>query len=148
MVMHVRRMKSALTRIYYLDTNICIFYMRNPKGILADRINAINPERIKIHAIVKAELLVGAEKSKRREDTLIETLVFLMPYEIVPFDDSMTQTYAQIRATLERKGQKIGWNNTIIAATALAKNAILVTNNAQEFGRIDGLKCEDWTLQP
>lgn len=104
MVMRVRRMKSALTRIYYLDTNICIFYMRNPKGILADRINAINPERIKIHAIVKAELLVGAEKSKRRD----ETFAFCRPYEIVPFDDSMTLTYAQIRAALERKGQKIG----------------------------------------
>ena len=96
------RMKPGMNNnVYYLDTNICIFHMRRPFGILADRINAIEPERIKIPAVVKGELLVGAEKSKRRNETLTETLAFLMPYEIVPFEDSMLMTYAKIRASIE-----------------------------------------------
>ena len=101
--------------------------MRRPFGILADRINAIEPERIKIPAVVKGELLVGAEKSKRRNETLTETLAFLMPYEIVPFEDSMLMTYAKIRASLELRGQKIGYNDTIIAATVSARKGILLT---------------------
>ena len=121
--------------------------MRKPFGVLADRINSIAPECIKIPAVVKGELLVGAEKSKSRNETLVETLAFLMPYEIVPFEDSVLMTYAKMRAALELKGQKIGYNDTIIAATALARNGILVTNNIKEFGRIDGLQCEDWTIQ-
>ena len=137
-----------MTSIYYLNTNICIFYMRKPKGLLADRINSIESDRIKIPVMVKGELLVGAEKSKWREETLAETLAFLWPYEVVPFEDSMLRTYARIRAALELKGQKIGYNDTLIAATVLVRNGILVTNNLQEFGRIDGLQCEDWTLQP
>ena len=140
------RMWLNLTSIYYLDTNICIFHMRRPFGILADRINSIDSNRIKIPVMVKGELLVGAEKSKWREKTLAETLAFLMPYEVVPFEDSMLKTYARIRAALELKGQKIGYNDTLIAATVMARNGILVTNNIGEFSRIDGLQCEDWTL--
>ena len=117
--------------------------MRKPKGLLADRINSIESDRIKIPVMVKGELLVGAEKSKWREETLAETLAFLRPYEVVPFEDSMLRTYARIRAALELKGQKIGYNDTLIAATVLVRNGILVTNNLQEFGRIDGLQCED-----
>ena len=94
---------------------------------------------------MKAELLVGAEKSKRHDETLAETLAFCEPYEIVPFEDSMLMDYAKIRASLELSGQKIGYNDTIIAATVLARKSILVTNNIKEFGRIDGLHCEDWT---
>ena len=146
--MHVMRMWLNLTSIYYLDTNICIFHMRHPFGHLADKINSIDSDRIKIPVMVKGELLVGAEKSKWREETLAETLAFLRPYEVVPFEDSMLRTYARIRASLELKGQKIGYNDTLIAATVLVRNGILVTNNVQEFGRIDGLQCEDWTLQP
>ena len=96
--------------VYYLDTNICIFHMRKPLGTLAAKINSIPRDRVKIPAVVKGELLVGAEKSNRRDDTLDESLAFLMPFEIVPFDDSILLTYAKMRATLELKGQKIGYS--------------------------------------
>lgn len=131
-------------KVYYLDTNICIFHMRKPFGELAKKINAIAPSCIKLSAIVKGELLVGAEKSKRREETLAETLAFCMPFEIVPFDDSMTKPYARMRAALERKGQKIGYNDSLIAATVLVKGGVLVTHNTKEFSRIEGLMLEDW----
>ena len=131
-------------KVYYLDTNICIFHMRKPFGELAKKINAIAPSCIKLSAIVKGELLVGAEKSKRREETLAETLAFCMPYEIVPFDDSMAKPYAEMRAALERKGQKIGYNDSLIAATVLVKGGVLVTHNTKEFSRVEGLMLEDW----
>lgn len=147
MDMRVMRTESALANVYYLDANICIFHMRKPFGVLADKIASIDTDSIKIPAIVKAELLVGAEKSKRQDKTLAETLAFCEPYEIVPFDDFMVRVYARIRALLESTGQKIGWNDTIIAATVLARNGTLITNNISEFGRIDGLQWEDWTKE-
>ncbi len=146
MAMYAMR-RSSLTNIYYLDTNICIFYMRGKNIELHDKIDSIASEFIKIPAVVKGELLVGAEKSKRRKETLLETLAFCMPYEIVPFDNSVLRTYARIRAAIELSGQKIGYNDTLIAATVLAKNGILVTNNVKEFDRIDGLTVEDWTQE-
>ena len=134
-----------MTSIYYLDSNICIFHLRRPFGKLAEKINSFDKRLIKIPAIVKAELLVGAVKSAKPEQNIEEVEAFCRPFEIVPFDDSMALTYARMRASLEHKGQKIGWNDTIIAATALSRQGILVTNNLKEFNRIEGLILDDWT---
>ena len=136
-----------MKNIYYLDSNICIFYLRNPEGVLAQKIISIDPECIKLPAIVKAELLVGAFKSARKEENLKQVLDFCDSFEIVPFDDFMTMTYGEMEAKLELQGMKIGFNDTIIAATVLASNGILVTNNTREFSRIDGLQLEDWTIE-
>lgn len=140
-------MRLIMAKIYYLDTNICIAHMRKPFGVVARKINSIDPAFIKRPAIVKGELLLGAEKSKRRRETLVETLIFCRPYDIVPFEDSILRTYAEIRAALEMKGQKIGYNDSIIAATVLMKGGVLVTNNTKEFSRVDGLQLEDWTQE-
>ncbi|MBQ6774482.1 MAG: type II toxin-antitoxin system VapC family toxin [Synergistaceae bacterium] len=136
-----------MKNVYYLDSNICIFYLRNPEGVLAQKIISIDPECIKLSAIVKAELLVGAFKSARRDENLKQVLNFCDSFEIVPFDDSLTVTYGKMQARLELQGMKIGFNDTLIAATVLAHNGILVTNNTKEFSRVDGLTLEDWTQE-
>ncbi|MBQ3346267.1 MAG: type II toxin-antitoxin system VapC family toxin [Synergistaceae bacterium] len=64
----------------------------------------------------------------------------------MPFGENEADIYGQIRADLERKGQLIGNNDMLIAATALTHNATLITNNTQEFSRIDGLNLSDWTI--
>ncbi len=51
-------------KVYYLDTNICIFHMRKPFGEPAKKINAIDLSCIKLSAIVKGELLVGGRRAK------------------------------------------------------------------------------------
>ena len=132
---------------YYLDSNICIFYLRNPQGALARKIDSLNNDDIKIPAIVKGELLTGAMKSSRRDRNIAEVMSFLADYEIVPFDDDSAWTYGEIKSALELKGQPIGYNDTIIAATVLAHNGILITNNTREFMRVEGLECEDWTRE-
>ena len=132
---------------YYLDSNICIFYLRNPQGELARKINSFNNDDIKIPAVVKGELLTGAMKSTRRDRNINEVLAFLGQFEIIPFDDDSAWTYGEIKSALELKGQPIGYNDTIIAATVLAHNGILITNNTREFIRVEGLECEDWTQE-
>ena len=114
---------------------------------MRDKINSIAKECIKLPAMVKAELLVGAFKSVKPLQGLSEVLEFCRPYEIVPFDDSMTETYGRTKAVLERTGRKIGFNDTIIASTVLARNGILVTNNVKEFSRVEELIIEDWTQE-
>lgn len=54
-------------------------------------------------------------------------------------------TYGIIRGQLEKDGTLIGPNDMIIAAMALANDAVVVTHNVREFSRVDGLKVEDWT---
>ena len=134
--------------LYYLDTNICITCIR--KSIKTENIVRRFIEygyfNIKLSTIVIAELMHGAYKSKRTEETLSDTEEFIAGFEVIPFDYDAAVAYGKIKASLERKGQVIGPNDMLIAAAALSRNAVLVTNNTREFSRIDGLKLEDWTL--
>ena len=100
---------------------------------------------IKISTIVFGELMHGAYKSKFTERTLRETEEFLSDFEIVPFDYDAAVAYGQIKASLERKGEPVGPNDMLIAAAALSRRAVLVTNNINEFSRVEGLALEDWT---
>ena len=128
----------------FLDTDICIYAIKNKYPQIMKQLKRFLPEDIKIPSLVKAELLLAAEKSKLHKKTLLRIEQFLFPFEIVPFDDNATIIYAKIRATLEKKGQPIGPNDMIIAATTLTHKGILVTHNTKEFSRIKQLKIKDW----
>ena len=130
---------------YYLDSNICIFYFRNPNGIISQKISSVGKANIKIPAIVKGELLTGAMKSARRERNIDEVMSFLRQFEVIPFDDASAWAYGEIKSSLELKGTPIGYNDMIIAATVLANDGVLITNNVREFSRVEGLKISDWT---
>lgn len=131
--------------MYFLDTNTCIDFLRNLSESVRSRFLSIPLNEIKIPVVVKAELLLGAYKSTKPE-TLEKTIQFLELFEVIPFSDEMSYTYAKIRKELEVKGNKIGANDLFIAASALNKGAVLVTHNTREFIRIDGLKLEDWNI--
>jgi tRNA(fMet)-specific endonuclease VapC len=129
--------------VYALDTNTVVFFFKGA-GRVAERLLAVRPADVAIPAVVLYELEVGAMRSpaarKRREqlDALVEAV------DILPFGAGEARAGARIRAELERAGAPIGPLDTLIAATALHHGATLVTHNAREFGRVKGLKIEDW----
>ena len=98
-----------------------------------------------ISAIVLAELKHGVEKSSRPDQNRIALDKFCAPLTVLAFDDAAAGAYGRIRADLERDGQTIGAMDMLIAAHALAENAVLVTNNEREFRRVEGLAVENWT---
>jgi len=129
---------------YFLDTNICIYYLKGMYPGIVKNLLSKNPEDIKISAIVKAELLYGAEKSQTREKTKEKIYEFLLPFEIVGFNDEATEIYGKTREYLEKKGLIIGPNDLILASTVIGYNGTLITNNIKEFKRIKELKIENW----
>jgi tRNA(fMet)-specific endonuclease VapC len=112
---------------------------------MCERLEKEQTANIKIPSVVAAELLFGAEKSAKRERNIAVFESFLSIYEIAGFDVNAAYQYAIIRADLERIGKTIGSNDLIIAATVLANDGVLVTNNTEEFSRINKLKTENWT---
>ena len=129
---------------YYLDTDICIFALREKFPSIKLWMQKCSPEHIKISSIVKAELLLGALKSDDPKKVLSIVEKFLDPFEIISFDENSAGVYAQIRYDLEKKGQLIGPNDLLIASTVLAHQGTLITHNMDEFKRIGHLKIQDW----
>jgi len=131
--------------MYLFDTNICIYIInKHPKKVVRN-IYTLDPHYVKISSITVAELEYGVSKSGRREQNRIALYNFLSPLEIVPFDSRDAEIYGLIRAELERQGKPIGPYDLQLAAQALARELILVTNNTAEFSRIKQLNVENWS---
>jgi tRNA(fMet)-specific endonuclease VapC len=96
--------------------------------------------------VVKAELYFGARKSQRVDHNLRLLEAFMAPMQSLPFNDRCAEEYGVIRAQLSAVGSPIGPNDLMIAATARAYDATLVTNNTREFARVTGLRMVDWQL--
>ena len=130
---------------YYLDTNICIYFLKGTFPSLLKKMLSFKPEKIKIPSMVKAELIYGAEKSHQKENNRDKIHKFLLPFEVIGFNEKAAEVYAGVRNKLEQAGTPLGPNDMVIAATALAGDGVLITHNLKEFTRIPELKVEDWT---
>lgn len=129
--------------MYVLDTNTLIYFFRGERGV-AQRLLQVPPGRVAIPTMVVYELEVGIAKSRhagKRKKQLAELLSVVTE---LPFDHQAASCAATLRARLEKSGQGIGPMDTLIAGTALACDGILVTRNLREFGRIEGLRAENW----
>ena len=129
---------------YMLDTNICIYLIKNNPAHVRTHFERLQPGDILLSSIVLAELMYGVSKSQHKERNFAALEMFLMPLEIVQFGMHAAEKYGDIRSTLERSGQLIGGNDLFIAAHALSLDAILVSNNVKEFIRVPGLRFENW----
>ena len=67
-----------------------------------------------------------------------------MAIDVVDFDYKAAVEYGYVRAELENTGNPIGPMDTLIAAHAKSLGVTLITNNIREFGRVSGLKVENW----
>ena len=131
--------------MFLLDTNVCIYFMRNSHPKLTEKLLALDPSELSLSAITVYELEYGAEKSKWGEKTRQKLAMFLAPFHILPFTTEDALAASRIRAYLERKGTMIGPYDILIAAQAQARGIPVVTHNTGEFLRVPGLRLEDWT---
>lgn len=128
---------------YLLDTKIVIYVLkRRPVEVLAT-FNA-NASRMAISSITLAELIHGAEKSKRISDNLTAIEDFCSRLDVLPYGAKAAQHYGAILAALEKFGQPMGINDLHIAAHARREGLVLVTNNVSEFARVPALEIDNW----
>jgi tRNA(fMet)-specific endonuclease VapC len=131
--------------MYMLDTDICIYIIKKkPTGVLK-YFQRLQPGELSMSAITFAELMNGAKKSRHVEENIAKLNELAELLKIMPFDKKAAIAYGNVRSALEKKGQIIGSNDLLIASHAVSLDWILVTNNEKEFGRVDGLKIENWT---
>lgn len=127
-----------------LDTDICIEMIRGKKDKILKRLSTCEIGSVGISAITFSELAYGIEKSVNPEKNRLALSAILSYLIIYPYSSQAGLRYGFVRAFLERSGKSIGPLDNLIAAHALAEDAILVTNNEREFRRVEGLRVENW----
>lgn len=131
--------------LWLLDTNVWIQFLKGRDAGVQSRIEQADTVALRVCSVVKGELLLGALGYARPADRARRIHETLAPIKSLPFDDVAAEHYARIRHHLQRQGQVIGPNELLIAAICLANDCTLVTSNTDEFSRVPGLKCEDWS---
>lgn len=129
-----------------LDTNICIYIIKQKPPEVLKRFLSYQVGDITISAVTLAELRYGVAKSLYRAKNTKALDEFILPLEVLPFDEEATKSYGEIRAALEKAGAPIGSMDLMIAAHAVSLGMTLVTNNTKEFNRVSKLKVVDWTV--
>ncbi len=130
--------------MWLLDTNICIYLIKQKPRHVLDRLRAVDVDKVAVSSITVAELEYGVAKSARPQQNAEALASLLAPLTVEPFDDAAAAAYGPVRAELERLGTPIGSLDLLIAAHAIRLDRTLVTNNEREFRRIVGLKVENW----
>ena len=128
---------------YMLDTNICIYVIKNRPAALRERFDQL-AEALCISAITLGELLYGVEKSARRSQNLQAVEQFTARLEVIPFSLRAAAHFGQIRAELAKLGTLCGAYDMLIGAHARSEGLMLVTNNVRAFHRIPGLLVDNW----
>jgi len=129
--------------MWVLDTNTLIYFFKG-MGDVAENLLNRSVKEIGIPSVVLFELEVGIAKSSSSHKRMQQLAAITSAIQLLPFGAKEATASAGIRAALEKKGTPIGCYDLLIAGTAVAHNAILVTHNTDEFKRVDKLSLTDW----
>jgi tRNA(fMet)-specific endonuclease VapC len=93
-------------------------------------------------SITASELLVGVyravtDEQRQRRRVFVESV--LGGLVVLPFDRAIARTHARLFVDLSRIGRQIGFNDLLIAATALTHEFDIVTHNFRHFDQVPGL---------
>ena len=130
---------------YVLDTNILIAVSKRRAG-LAERLRGLPASDLPLSSVVLAEIEYGIVKSTKPELNRQVYDAMLRRFNVVDFGAAAARHYGVLRADLEKQGQVIGPNDLMIAAQALAVDAVVVTDNVSKFSRVKGLVVENWLV--
>ncbi len=131
---------------YLLDTNACIAVINGRPAAVRERLREVmeRGETAGVSTVALFELWYGVTKSARVEANTERLAIFLTPLETLPFDDEDARVAGAIRADLERAGTPVGAYDVLMAGQAVRRGLVLVTANVSEFGRVPGLRWENW----
>ena len=130
---------------YLLDTNVCIFMLKNKYGIREAVIKA-KPENCYVSEITVAELYYGASKSKQKTERIKDVDFILQNFKVLPIYPALP-LFGDIRAELEKTGKRIDDFDILIGATSIQNKMNRVSDNVKHIGRLPNVKIENWVTR-
>ena len=128
-----------------LDTNVVIAFFNGNQAVL--KLIQAEIGRIALSTLVVAELDYGAKASQKAKENIEKLHRFVDIVRVVPFDLECAKIFGTIKSKLRKLGKPTGEMDALIAATAMAYRALLITGNRRHFENIEGLKVESWPIE-
>ena len=129
---------------YALDTNIVVAALNGVEPVVR-RLAMIDVGDVIISDVVIAELLFGARTSARVEANVAKVERLIERFAAAPFETGAARRFAEVKASLRKRGIAKQDIDLAIACIALERRATLVSHDAALLaGDIDGLSTEDW----
>ena len=124
-----------------LDTDTISYYLRGSETVKAQMVR--HRHQLASTTINYAELLFGLKKrdTKRYLPHVEQVFANITVY---PFDRHAAALFSELKARSHRTGKIVADMDMMIAAIAIARDEILITNNLKHFSMIDGLQIESW----
>jgi predicted nucleic acid-binding protein len=127
-----------------LDTSVLIEWERKAGSL--ETYSASHPdEPVGLSVITAAELLHGVHRAdtavrRLKRSAFVEQILSSFPlYDV---DLGVGRVYAELWATLERRGIRVSAHDLITGATAISRGDTVLTLNRRDFGKIPGLSVE------
>ena len=133
-----------MSPLFMLDTNMASYIIRSADPVLRRNLVAVPAGRLVVSVLTEAELRFGVAKRGNPDNLVLAVGAFLSRVDVRPWTSRAAEIYGSLRAGLEQAGTPLGALDMLIAAHALAEEAILVTHD-RAFARIPALQLADWT---
>lgn len=130
---------------YLLDTNICVFVLRQKYGV-GERMLQAGVSNCFISELTYAELLYGAECSDNPEKNKALIDRFLSRIRVIPIKDAIP-LFAKEKARLRKDGTLVEDFDLLIGTTAVKGGLTMVTENTRHFQNIDGIQLDNWVVR-
>ncbi|MBQ0155837.1 MAG: PIN domain-containing protein [Bacteroidales bacterium] len=127
---------------YLLDTNVLVHVLRNKYSVL-DKIRQVGWSNCYISEFTVAELLLGAELSKQKEENTKTVNDLVSSFKIIPFSIHLKE-YCKQKAELQQKGCLIEDFDLFIGTASIVSQMTIVTENISHLSRLSGIKIENW----
>jgi predicted nucleic acid-binding protein len=128
---------------YLLDTDTCVFWLKGNEYI-EQKVLSVGMDNVALSFINVSELYYGAYKSQRVEANLAMVRRLTEQLNVVESDETVSEMFGELKATLESAGTIIDDADLYIAACSVVHGLTLVTNNTKHFKRIKGIKLQNW----
>lgn len=132
---------------FMLDTNICIYIIKNHPPQVLHRLQALTQGSAVMSVVTYAELRAGLEiqsANRAQDERVLALLIGRIP--VLPFVQADAESFGVLRAAVRDRNRDT--MDRLIAAHAVSTGIILVTNNEADFKDYPGLKVENWALNP
>lgn len=130
---------------YMLDTNICIYIIKNHPPQVLRRLEALNQGGAVMSVVTYAELRAGLEiQTTNREQDAHVLALLTSRIPVLPFTESDAESFGVLRAAVRDRSRNA--MDRLIAAHAVNAGVTLVTNNEADFRDYPGLVVENWAL--